>query len=146
MSSDISKDNQKSENQSENVNIAENKQEVNKSKQKSIKSKKDNDVIILDIPDRLETLKGRIINCIFDIIRRKPLIKEKDLVLELVFNCEAARKFYEENHETQYFRFLIHMLTKKKMILKVKLKGDEKHVYYILPEQLDMFKKGSEIK
>ncbi|WP_338601373.1 hypothetical protein V6M85_13905 [Sulfolobus tengchongensis] len=139
--SDVSQDNQNNENQQENTTITKNKQEEKKNKQKSSKSKKDEDFIVLDIPDKLETLKGRIINCIIDTIKRKPLIKEKDLVLELVFNCEQARKFYEENHETQYFRFLIHDLAKKKKILKVKLKGDEKHTYYILPEQLNMFKK-----
>ncbi|MEM4011444.1 MAG: hypothetical protein QXJ90_03845, partial [Metallosphaera sp.] len=109
-SSDIAQNDQNSENKIENSDITENNQEAMKSKQKS-KSKKDNDVIILDIPDKLETLKGRIINCIYDIIKQKPLIKEKDLVLELVFSCEPAKKFYEENHETQYFRFLIHLLT-----------------------------------
>ena len=139
-SSDIAQNDQNSENKIENSD--KNNQEAMKSKQKSkSKSKKGNDVIILDIPDKLETLKGRIINCIYDIIKQKPLIKEKDLVLELVFSCEPAKKFYEENHETQYFRFLIHLLTKKKKILKVKIKGDEKHVYYILPEQLSMFKR-----
>ncbi|MFP3203448.1 MAG: hypothetical protein RXR43_14920 [Sulfolobus sp.] len=121
-------------------NINEKKKEEKKSKKQKGEKKKSDDYLLLVYPEKARSFRAKIENCIIEILKKNELMNEKDLVLQLIFECEAAKEYYKVTHETHYLRRIMWKMAKEKMILKAKVLGDERYTWYLLPENLEKVK------
>jgi len=112
----------------------------NKKKSNTKRTKSKDDYYVILMPEKIKSLSGRIANRVIEIIREEPLISEKEIILKLVARDNEIKKYFEETQDVSYIRFIIWELVKKKMIRKVKILGDDKHVYFVLPDQIEQFK------
>ncbi|ACR42219.1 hypothetical protein [Saccharolobus islandicus] len=118
----------------------DNKQEVEKKKEKKRKSKEIEDEYILAYPEKAKTFKAKIENCIMLILKDVDIINEKDLIVKLIFECEAAKEYYKRTNDVGYLRIILWKMTKKGLIKRAKILGDGRRRYYFLPEKLDLIK------
>ncbi|WP_088912490.1 hypothetical protein [Sulfolobus acidocaldarius] len=121
-------------------NINEKKREEKKSKKQKGEKKKNDDYLLLVYPEKAKSFRAKIENCIIEILKKNELMNEKDLVLQLIFECEAAKEYYKVTHETQYLRRILWKMAKDKIILRAKIVGDERYTWYLLPENLEKVK------
>ncbi|MFP3234809.1 MAG: hypothetical protein RXR08_14595 [Sulfolobaceae archaeon] len=121
-------------------NVNKKKKEEKKSKKQKIEKKKSDDYLLLVYPEKAKSFRAKIQNCIIEILKKNELMNEKDLVLQLIFECEAAKEYYKAAHETAYLRRILLKMAKKKMIIKAKIFGDERYTWYLLPENLEKVK------
>jgi hypothetical protein len=124
--------------QSKNGGVSKAKGNKKKSNVKKPNNKDDFYVILM--PEKIKSLRGRIANRIIEIVREEPLISEKEIILKLVARDDEIKKYFEETQDVSYIRFIIWELVKKNLLKKVKIFGDDKHVYFVLPEQIEQFK------
>jgi hypothetical protein len=89
------------------------------------------------MPERATSIRARIANKIIEVLREDPLVDEKNLVLKVLARDPIIKGYYMEKRSIAYIRYVIWDLVRKKVILKAKVLGDNKHVYFFLPEQLD---------
>lgn len=106
----------------------------------SKKRSKSKDTYVLVLPEKARSFKGRLINKIIRILREEPLLSEKEIISRLILKDEESKEYYKRTKSISYFRYIIWEMSKSKMILKAKIVGDNKHVYYFLPSQLEMLK------
>lgn len=118
-------------------NVNEKKKEEQKSKKQKVEKKKNDDYLLLVYPEKAKSFRAKVQNCIIEILKKNELMNEKDLVLQLIFECEAAKEYYKVTHETQYLRRIIWKMAKDKIILRAKIVGDERYTWYLLPENLE---------
>ncbi|QXJ30336.1 hypothetical protein [Saccharolobus shibatae] len=123
-----------------NSSITNNKQEVEKKKEKKKKSKELEDEYILAYPEKAKTFKAKIENCIMLILKDVDIINEKDLIVKLIFECEAAKEYYKKTNDVGYLRIILWKMTKKGLIKRAKILGDGRRRYYFLPEKIDVIK------
>ena len=121
-------------------NINEKKKEEKKSKKQKVEKKKSDDYLLLVYPEKARSFRAKVENCIIEILKKNELMNEKDLVLQLIFECEAAKEYYKVTHETHYLRRILWKMAKNKMIIKAKIAGDERYTWYLLPENLEKIK------
>ena len=121
-------------------NVNEKKKEEKKSKKQKVEKKKSDDYLLLVYPEKAKSFRAKVENCIIEILKKNELMNEKDLVLQLIFECEAAKEYYKVTHETQYLRRIIWKMAKDKRILRAKIVGDERYTWYLLPENLEKVK------
>ena len=101
---------------------------------------KEGDYYTLLMPERARSIRAIIANKVIEVLREEPLIDEKTLILKLLARDPMIKGYYIANKSIAYIRYTIWDLAKKRVILKAKILGDDKHVYYFLPEQLDSLK------
>jgi hypothetical protein len=121
-------------------NVNEKEKEEKKSKKQKVEKKKNDDYLLLVYPEKAKSFRAKIQNCIIEILKKNEIMNEKDLVLQLIFECEAAKEYYKVTHETQYLRRIIWKMAKDKIILRAKIVGDERYTWYLLPENLEKVK------
>ncbi|MEJ2779371.1 hypothetical protein WIW89_00215 [Stygiolobus sp. CP850M] len=121
-------------------NVNEKKKEEQKSKKQKVEKKKNDDYLLLVYPEKAKSFRAKVQNCIIEILKKNELMNEKDLVLQLIFECEAAKEYYKVTHETQYLRRIIWKMAKDRIILRAKIVGDERYTWYLLPENLEKVK------
>jgi hypothetical protein len=121
-------------------NVNEKEKEERKSKKQKVEKKKNDDYLQLVYPEKAKSFRAKVQNCIIEILKKNELMNEKDLVLQLIFECEAAKEYYKVTHETQYLRRIIWKMAKDKIILRAKIVGDERYTWYLLPENLEKVK------
>jgi hypothetical protein len=131
-------DNELEGEQSKNEGV--NKAKGNKKKPNVKKPNNKADFYVILMPEKIKSLRGKIANRIIEIVREEPLISEKEIILKLVARDDEIKKYFEETQDVSYIRFIIWELVKKNLLKKVKIFGDDKHVYFVLPEQIDQFK------
>jgi hypothetical protein len=102
----------------------------------SKKKKEKRDYFLLELPWKSSSMKMKIANKIIALLRQNSLLREKDIILKLISEDTELKKYYLQSKSVSIFRYVIWYLTKKKIIYKAKILGDDKHVYYFLPEQL----------
>lgn len=112
---------------------------MNSSPKPKSKSKEKDDFYVLVMPERA-TIRTRIANKIIEILREYPLIGEKDLILRLIIEDPEIKEYYERTNSIAYMRSVLWDLVKKRVVLKAKALGDNKHVYFFLPEQINELK------
>jgi hypothetical protein len=121
-----------------NENVSKTKNNKNKINQKKTRSKDDYYVIMM--PERLKSLSAKIANRIIEVLREEPLLSEKEIILKLIARDNEIKEYFSKTHDISYIKFVIWELVKKRLILKAKILGDDKHVYFFLPEQIDKFR------
>jgi hypothetical protein len=121
-------------------NVNEKEKEEKKSKKQKVEKKKNDDYLLLVYPEKAKSFRAKVQNCIIEILKKNEIMNEKDLVLQLIFECEAAKEYYKVTHETQYLRRIIWKMAKDKIILRAKIVGDERYTWYLLPENLEKVK------
>ncbi|ACP55414.1 hypothetical protein [Saccharolobus islandicus] len=131
-----------------NSNLGETKKEESKVEEKKVekkkviskKSKEKEDAYVLVMPEKVRSLNAKITNRIVEILREEPLLSEKEIILKLIARDNEIKDYFAKTHDISYIRYIIWSLVKKKVILKAKILGDDKHVYFFLPEQIENFK------
>nr|WP_011114787.1 hypothetical protein [Sulfolobus islandicus]AAK06909.1 ORF153b [Sulfolobus islandicus]CAG38152.1 hypothetical protein [Sulfolobus islandicus]CAG38192.1 hypothetical protein [Sulfolobus islandicus]CDF47307.1 unnamed protein product [Sulfolobus islandicus] len=121
----------------------ENKVEEKKAEKKKVfskKSKEKEDSYVLVMPEKVRSLNAKIANRIVEILREEPLISEKEIILKLIARDNEIKEYFAKTQDISYIRYIVWSLVKKKIILKAKILGDDKHVYFFLPEQIDSLK------
>ncbi|BCU68626.1 hypothetical protein HS7_20630 [Sulfolobales archaeon HS-7] len=121
----------------------ESKVEERKSeKRKTIskKSKESEDSYVLVMPEKVRSLNAKIANRIVEILREEPFLSEKEIILKLIARDNEIKEYFAKTQDISYIRYIVWSLVKKKVILKAKILGDDKHVYFFLPEQIDSLK------
>jgi len=121
----------------------ESKAEEKKTEKKRIvskKSKEKDDFYVLVMPDKVRSLSAKIANRIVEILREEPMISEKEIILKLIARDNEIKEYFTKTQDISYIRYIVWSLVKKKVILKAKILGDDKHVYFFLPEQIDSLK------
>ncbi|WP_062088574.1 hypothetical protein [Sulfolobus acidocaldarius] len=118
----------------------DNKQEVEKKREKKRKSEEIEDEYILAYPEKAKTFKAKIENCIMLILKDVDIINEKDLIVKLIFECDAAKEYYKKTNDVGYLRIILWKMTKKGLIRRAKILGDGRRRYYFLPEKINMLK------
>jgi len=118
----------------------DNKQEVEKKKEKKRKSEEIEDEYILAYPEKAKTFKAKIENCIMLILKDVDIINEKDLIVKLIFECDAAKEYYKKTNDVGYLRIILWKMTKKGLIRRAKILGDGRRRYYFLPEKINILK------
>ena len=134
---------QQQQTQSSTVNqqvATPNRQEEKKAKKRKEEKKKGDDYLLLVYPEMAKSFRAKVQNCVMEILKKNLIMNEKDLVLQLIFDCEAAKEYYKVTHETQYLRRIIWKMAKDKIILRAKIVGDERYTWYLLPENLEKVK------
>nr|WP_176580415.1 hypothetical protein [Sulfolobus islandicus] len=106
----------------------------------SKKKKRSKDGYIIIMPEKVRSLKARVVNRIIQVLKEKPLLSEKEIILSVLAKDEMIKAYYKKTNSISYFRYIIWELAKSKVILKARVLGDKKHVYYFLPEQLPQLK------
>ena len=114
-----------------------NRQEEKKAKKQKEEKKKSDDYLLLVYPEMAKSFRAKVQNCVIELLKKNLMMNEKDLVLQLIFDCEAAKEYYKVTHETQYLRRIIWKMAKDKVILRAKIVGDERYTWYLLPENLE---------
>jgi hypothetical protein len=114
----------------------ENMQDVEKKKGQKKKSKEIEDEYILAYPEKAKTFKAKVENCIILILRNVDIINEKDLIVKLIFECDAAKEYYKQTNDVNYLRIILWKMAKKGIIKRAKILGDGRRRYYFLPEKL----------
>jgi hypothetical protein len=114
----------------------ENTQNVEKKKSQKKKSKEIEDEYILAYPERAKTFKAKVENCIILILKNVDIINEKDLIVKLIFECDAAKEYFKQTNDTNYLRIILWKMAKKGLIKRAKILGDGRRRYYFLPEKL----------
>ena len=104
------------------------------------KKKKEEDVYYITVGHDMVPIRVRIANKIIEVLREYPLLGEKDLVLRLITEDPKIKEYYKKTQSIAYIRSVLWELVRKKMVLKAKVLGDNKHVYFFLPEQLEKLK------
>nr|WP_012386991.1 hypothetical protein [Sulfolobus islandicus]ABE99665.1 hypothetical protein [Sulfolobus islandicus] len=135
--------NQDTSNQDKQENVSinqEKKQQVEIKKEKKKKDKEAEDEYILAYPEKAKTFKAKIENCIMLILKQVDIINEKDLILKLIFECDAAKEYYKKTNDVGYLRIILWKMAKKGLIKRAKILGDGRRRYYLLPEKLDALK------
>lgn len=123
--------------------VDESKVEETKSEKKktvSKKSKEKDDFYVLLMPEKVRSLSAKIMNRIIEILREEPLLSEKEIILKLIARDNEIKEYFSKTQDISYIRFVIWGLVRKKVILKAKILGDDKHVYFFLPEQVESLK------
>jgi hypothetical protein len=118
----------------------DNEQEIKKKKEKKTKSKEIEDEYILAYPEKAKTFKAKIENCIILILKDVDIINEKDLIVKLIFECDAAKEYYKKTNDVGYLRIILWKMTKKGLIRRAKILGDGRRRYYFLPEKISVIK------
>lgn len=122
----------------EEVKVSKEKaQEEKKAKKQKEEKKKSDDYLLLVYPEMAKSFRAKVQNCVIELLKKNLMMNEKDLVLQLIFDCEAAKEYYKVTHETQYLRRIIWKMAKDKVILRAKIVGDERYTWYLLPENLE---------
>jgi hypothetical protein len=117
-----------------------NKQNSPKIEDNKPKKGKKDDYYTLLMPERATAIRAIIANKVIEVLREDPLIDEKTLILKVLARDPMIKGYYMKTNSIAYIRYVIWDLAKKKVILKAKILGDNKHVYFFLPEQLDSLK------
>jgi hypothetical protein len=119
-----------------------NKIEENKPKGKKNKNPKKSkeDYYVLVMPDKVRSLRAKIANKVVEVLREYPLSSEKDIILRLILEDPEVKEYFKATHDISYMRYVIWSLAKQKIILKARVLGDNKHVYFFLPEQINELK------
>jgi len=124
--------------------------DMEKSREKSKRIKKDENVLYLTVEDENEPIHIHVKRVVPKIIDEyvknygKPIRRNK--LQELVFGYdERLAKFYEESKEdaVAVFSFALSKLFREKKVVKVKDPDKRKATYYILPEHVEGFRRGS---
>jgi hypothetical protein len=118
----------------------DNKQGVEKKKEQKRKSREIEDEYILAYPEKAKTFKAKIENCIMLILKDVDIINEKDLIVKLIFECEAAKEYYKKTNDVGYLRIILWKMTKKGLIRRARILGDGRRRYYFLPEKISVIK------
>jgi len=118
----------------------DNKKDVEKKKEKKRKSKEIEDEYILAYPEKAKTFKAKIENCIILILKDIDIINEKDLIVRLIFECDAAKEYYKKTNDINYLRLILWKMTEKRLIKRARILGDGRRRYYFLPEKIDVIK------
>ena len=92
------------------------------------------------MPEKIRSLSAKIANRIVEILREEPMISEKEIILKLIARDNEIKEYFTKTQDISYIRYIVWSLVKKKVILKAKILGDDKHVYFFLPEQIDSLK------
>ena len=124
---------------------SQNSPKIEDNKPKGTKSKipkksKEDDYYALLMPERARSTRARIANKIIEVLREDPLADEKRLILMVLARDPIIKGYYMKTQSIAYIRYVIWDLAKKRVILKAKILGDDKHVYFFLPEQIDSLK------
>jgi hypothetical protein len=106
----------------------------------SVKKKEKRDYFLLAMPWKSASLKMKIANKIVAILAKQPLLRERDIIEKLIAEGDEISQYVIQNQSVSIIRYVIWYLAKKKIIYKAKILGDDKHVYYFLPDQLDLVK------
>jgi hypothetical protein len=103
----------------------------------SIKKREKHDYYVIAMPSKLASLRAKIADAIVNILREKPLLSERDIIRELIARYPEIEAHVIESESVSMLRYMIWLLAKRRVILKAKLVGDNRHTYYFLPEQLE---------
>jgi hypothetical protein len=114
----------------------ENMKDVKKKKDQKKKSKEIEDEYILAYPEKAKTFKAKVENCIILLLKNEDIINEKDLIVKLIFECDAAKEYYKQTNDVNYLRIILWKMAKKGIIKRAKILGDGRRRYYFLPEKL----------
>lgn len=133
----MSEEVKKQETPSNEENVNEEKKDEKKNKKQK---KKDGDYLLLVYPEKAKSFNARVQNCIIETLKKNELMNEKDLVVQLIFECEPAKEYYKITHETQYLRRILWKMAEEKIILRAKIIGDERYTWYLVPENLEKLK------
>jgi len=106
----------------------------------SVKRKEKRDYFLLTMPWKSASLKMKIANKVIAILAKQPLLRERDIIEKLIAEGDEISQYIRQNQSVSIIRYVIWYLAKKKIIYKAKILGDDKHVYYFLPEQLELMK------
>jgi hypothetical protein len=106
----------------------------------SIKKKEKRDYFLLAMPWKSASLKMKIANKVVAILAKQPLLRERDIIEKLINEGGEISQYVRRNQSVSIIRYVIWYLAKKKIIYKAKILGDDKHIYYFLPDQLDLVK------
>ena len=106
----------------------------------SIKKKEKRDYFLLALPWKSASMKMKIANKIIALLRQQPLLREKDIILKLISEDQEIKQYYIKTQSVSVIRYVIWYLSKRRVIYKAKVLGDDKHVFYFLPDQLDQIK------
>ncbi len=126
----------------ENMNneSKEGEQSVKKRKVSQKKEKEDNDEYVLAMPEKAKSLHSKIANATLEILKQEPLLSEKDIILRLIAKDQSIKEYFMKTQDISYIKYVIRQLAEKKYILRARIFGENKRVYFLLPEQLDQFK------
>jgi hypothetical protein len=102
----------------------------------SKKKKEKRDYFLLELPWKSSSMKMKIANKIIALLRQQTLLREKDIILKLISEDTELKQYYLQTKSVSVIRYVIWYLAKKGIIFRAKILGDDKHVYYFLPEQL----------
>jgi len=123
--------------------IGENLQEKKKTEKKRVVSKKSkpkDDSYVIIMPEKLRSLSAKIANRIVEVLREEPMLSEKEIILKLIARDNEIKEYFSKTQDVSYIRYVVWGLVKKNIVLKAKILGDDKHVYFFLPEQVDKMK------
>lgn len=100
------------------------------------------DYYILDIPHGDVTIGRRIMKATLEVLRGvakkdPPYIDQKGLVLEILARDQALLDYFKKTQDYSYFRKAFQKLVRDGAIAKFKVLGNNKNVYYALPEVLE---------
>jgi len=103
----------------------------------SLKKREKHDYYVISMPSKLASLRAKIADAIVNVLREKPLLPERDIIRELIVRYPEIEAHVIESESVSMIRYMIWLLAKRRVILKAKLVGDNRHTYYFLPEQID---------
>jgi hypothetical protein len=103
----------------------------------SLKKREKHDYYVISMPSKLASLRAKIADAIVNVLREKPLLPERDIIREIIVRYPEIEAHVIESESVSMIRYMIWLLAKRRVILKAKLVGDNRHTYYFLPEQLE---------
>jgi hypothetical protein len=106
----------------------------------SVKKKEKRDYFLLAMPWKSASLKMKIANKVVALLARQPLLREREIIEKLINEDPEIKQYYQQSNSVSIIRYVIWTLANRRVIYKAKILGDEKHVYYFLPEQLEQLK------
>ena len=115
------------------------KESAKPKKAKPVQKKKD-DAYLLLAPDKVKSLAAKIANRVIEILKEEPLLSEKELILKLIARDQEIKEYFVRTQDISYIKYVIRNLAERKLILKARILGENKRVYFFLPEQLQQFK------
>ena len=126
----------------ENKQDVQGGQDINEKKQKHQQKKKkgDDDAYLILAPEKVKSLYAKIVNRTIEILKEEPLLSEKELILKLIARDNEIKEYFVRTQDISYIKFVIRDLAKRKVILKAKILGENKRVYFFLPDQLPQLK------
>lgn len=96
--------------------------------------------------DANASFRARVIRKILKLLKSRPEVySEKEIIAWLVENDDVIKQYVMEHRSVAVVRFLIWKMARDGKILKAKVLGDDKHVFYFHPVWLEYFKKEKKI-